>query len=149
MLLKKEDFDNQYKWGEFLGNYAEKRFEEECSKRNLVSAKPVGLQEYDSIVEIKDDFKRVQIKSVTLKKNQKIHDIPICVQNKTTGKRVFYTKDEIDYFAVYLFENDCMYLIPSSIMLKFLTKHVRVYDSDFYTPHHSKTAIDIKKYKNW
>lgn len=149
MYFKKEDFENPIDWAEYLGNYAHKRFEEECSSRNLISFHPTEQLRYDSVVEINGKFKRVQVKGVSLEKKSKSHRVPLSSNTRITGKRITYTTDEIDYFAFYLVENDTMYFVPAHIMLKVSTDRVYVYDSDFYTPKHSRTAIDIKKYKKW
>lgn len=149
MIKKRSEFDNQFAWAEYLGNYAAYRFEEECAQRNITSLCPKVPLRWDFIAEIKNHFKKIQVKAVSIEKTRKMHRVPISSENRITGERIRYKKEEIDYFAYYLSEYDTMYLIPVAVMIKADADKIYVYDTDFYKPSNSTTAIDITKYKYW
>ena len=65
---------------------------------------------YDLIVDNKKRLLRVQVKSVSyLRKGREMYGIPI-VHGK--GKKLSYTKKEIDFIACYVIPEKTWYIIP-------------------------------------
>ena len=149
-IMKREDFNNQYEWAAWLGNYGEDKFLERCSRKNINCHKASKSLRYDFVIEINGKFKKVQVKSISLEQGRTIHRAPLSTHHTKSGNRMKYTKDEIDFFALYLYENDEVYLVPVDVLLDLDKNRVHVYDSEFLVSRNpSKATIDIKRYKNW
>lgn len=67
-----------------------------------------GGHRYDIVIEINNEFKRVQIKTGRIYKNKLVFNT---TSNNKGYKRKSY-HDEVDYIAVYCHENNKSYLIP-------------------------------------
>ena len=147
--LNKEDFSSLPAWGEYIGTYAESRFIEECAKRNILCLKAPLLSRYDFVIEIDKMFYKVQVKGSSLLKGRKVHAARASSYDAKTNSRVRYKKEDVDYFAYYLVENDEMYLVPSNVILKRDRDVVAVFDKTLYKGRSTQSAINISKYREW
>ncbi len=101
------------------GEWVELLFMTRAAKRGYVVSKPWGdSARYDVGIEQDGRFKRVQVKGTDCRK----WDGYVCVLSG--GRRKAYTFKQIDYFAIYLLEEDLWYIFPakrlagqSSVML--------------------------------
>ena len=100
-----------------IGNVGEAKFILDASKFNLRVSKPVfeGYP-YDYILDTRDGFKKIQVKTSEFKdtENTIVFDITKGVSYKQ-GRRISgkYNKDDVDYFYLYCIENDESYLIEN------------------------------------
>lgn len=81
-----------------LGCYAEYLFCAECTKRGFTVSMPIlDSNPYDCIVDTGKDLYKIQIKSSekTPRGNENSVNIPL------NNCKSIYTKDKVDYFAVY------------------------------------------------
>ena len=149
--MKRGDFKDIYDWAKWLANYGEDKFYEQCSRRNIDCHRALKSLRYDFVIEINGKLKKVQVKSVSLgdTSSKNTYRVPLSSKKVTTGERIIYKKDEVDYFVFYLYEHDEIYLVPAEILLNTKKDRIRVYDSDFTTPKNDSKALDLKKYKNW
>lgn len=97
------------------GDIAEKLFELECIKRDIPIYAPVNSATRDDYVVVIDgEFKKVQIKYVSLSTDEKVCVSFTKAQNgRSTNLK--YTEDEIDLFFVYCPDFDEWYNIPMSL----------------------------------
>ena len=99
------------------GDLAEKLFEVECIKRDIPIYAPVNSATRDDyVVVIDDEFKKVQIKYISMYDSKKINVTFMKTQNgRSKDKNLKYTEDEIDLFFVYCPDLDEWYNIPISL----------------------------------
>ena len=101
------------------GEWIELLFMTRAAKRGFVVSKPWGdSARYDIGIEMAGRFKRVQVKGTNCRQGNSYS----CLLSNDKLKR--YTVKEIDYFAIYLLEDDIWYIFPakrlagkSSVML--------------------------------
>lgn len=114
-----------------IGDIAEYKFITYCLENNFEVCKPInsGLQ-YDLIVKIKNEFKKIQIKSRCMV-NGKITDITRCkLQANRKKPLIDYTKDDlIDLFIVYCPDTNMFYNIPLEELKKLKVMTLRVESS--------------------
>ena len=99
------------------GDLAEKLFEIECIKRDIPIYTPVNSATRDDyVVVIDDEFKKVQIKYISMTGDGKVCVSFAKPQNgRSADKTLKYTEDEIDLFFVYCPDLDEWYNIPISL----------------------------------
>jgi len=98
--MKRKQFKLRGEWVELL-------FMAEAAKRGLRVIKPYGdSSRYDLVIENGGRFLRVQVKS-TCHRNSRAY---VCNLVRFGQKR--YTKDDIDFFALYVIPADTWYIIP-------------------------------------
>lgn len=99
------------------GNLAEKLFEVECIKRDILLFAPIGDGcRIDYIAEINGELKKVQIKYVSAYKDK----IQVSFAKTQNGRRnedgspiiKLYRKDEVDLFFVFCPDTNKWYNIP-------------------------------------
>jgi len=94
------------------GILAELKFKQEAISRKLFTADPTYPQSrYDLILDNGNDMYRVQIKSTNMQKEKggvTAFEVALLGGNKTKK----YTKNEVDFFGVYLDKFDVWYIIP-------------------------------------
>jgi len=150
MIKKKEDFSTITQWTDYIGNYAEVRFHEECAARNIRISKPTTITQYDVIIERDKKLSKIQIKAVS-HHSTNIMQFILHRQSAYKKKNCPYNKENVDFFVIYSIGYDKLYMIPSSLIFSMDTnKSINFYDSEIC--HDSckvSTAIDISKYKNW
>ena len=148
MLKDKNDFSNNYEWSEYIGNYAESRFIEECARRGFTVLQTNDTKQYDFVVELDEKtFKKVQIKAAT--KDTK-HCFRIRQRKNNDRLKKPYTEKDVDVFVIFLVEYNQMYYIPASDILDRINKGVYIYDSSKEDiKRQMKNSVDIKDYKQW
>ena len=89
------------------GEWVELRFNACAAEHDIRAIRPSGdCCRYDFIVEIGGQFRRVQVKSTSyLRKNHYKCSL-------SGAKRRVYTKEEVDFFAVFVIPADTWYIIP-------------------------------------
>lgn len=99
------------------GNVAELKFQLRAWELDLIVSKPCGEKgQYDFIVDSKGKLSKVQVKStkaLKYKRNKKPSGYR--AQLSRIGKYTrnpFYTKEQIDFFAIYIIPKDAWYIIP-------------------------------------
>ena len=94
-----------------IGTLAEKQFLVDALKRNLLVSIPAHDHNgYDVIIQGKTKLYKVQIKATRqTEKNRTSHKVII---SKGTNNKKRYTKDEIDFFAIFLVDISQWYIIP-------------------------------------
>lgn len=95
-----------------LGDVGEAIATAEFLKRGITVLKPVGDNEsFDLVIILNGEFKKVQVKSTEKVINgSMIFRTNVTNPYKKTNR--LYTKDEVDYFFLYCFENDWIGLLP-------------------------------------
>jgi hypothetical protein len=88
---------------EALGRRGELRFEEECIRHGLVPMEPVGVKDYDVVVENNGDYFKVQVKSTQRKTKANRYE-----WNHLTGNA--------DIFAFHILDTNDFYLIPRELI---------------------------------
>jgi len=85
-----------------LGEYSESLFATRCLEMGYVVSKPFShYSRYDLIIDINSSLHRVQVKSTDyLRKDNQCH------------VKIDYTKEEIDWFAVFFKRFDFWYIVP-------------------------------------
>ena len=79
--------------------------------QGIFVASPVAdLWRCDFIVEIEGKLVRVNVKTMSPRKNQKGYTV--CIRTSGCGKKRPYTCDELDYFALVSLECERIWLIP-------------------------------------
>jgi hypothetical protein len=91
------------------GEWIELLFMTRAAKRGFTVSKPHGdSSRYDVGIEMSGRFKRVQVKGTDCKK----HNGYCCTLAAGTMKT--YTATQINYFAIYLLEEDLWYIFPAT-----------------------------------
>ena len=92
-----------------LGEYSESLFATICIERGYIISKPFSHEtRYDLIVDVNNALHRVQVKSTDhLRKN-----------DNQSHVGVDYTKEEVDWFAIYMKTFDCWYVLPTEVIEK-------------------------------
>lgn len=114
-----------------LGKIAEYQFVVDASRRNLLPSIPVhDHRGYDLIVQGKTKLHKIQVKSTRTvatrapnKKGEPFYRIG--VSKGSQGKKI-YTKTDLDYFAVYIFDLNQWFIIPFHAVT---SKNIRIYPS--------------------
>ncbi|MGA8150326.1 MAG: group I intron-associated PD-(D/E)XK endonuclease [Terriglobales bacterium] len=93
------------------GEWAEMRFMARAAEHGLTVNKPWGeSKHYDFAVEHEGFFVRVQVKSTMSRKKNNYG----CILR---GARVYYTRDDFDFLAVYIIPRDLWYIIPAPLAI--------------------------------
>jgi hypothetical protein len=89
------------------GEWVELRFMACAAQYDIRAIRPSGdCCRYDFIVEIGGQFRRVQVKSTSYRRKNHYQ----C--SLSGAKRRAYTKDEVDFFALFVIPADTWYIIP-------------------------------------
>lgn len=89
------------------GEWIELLFMTRAAKRGFTVSKPHGdSNRYDVGIEMSGRFKRVQVKGTDCREADRYN---CCLAG---SKRMTYTVKQIDYFAIYLLEEDLWYIFP-------------------------------------
>jgi|TARA_R110000803_G_scaffold202191_1_gene267224 hypothetical protein len=85
-----------------LGEYSESLFATRCIEMGYIVSKPFShYTRYDLVVDAHSVLQRVQVKSTDyLRKDNQCH------------VKIDYTKEEIDWFAIYFRKFDFWYVVP-------------------------------------
>ena len=86
-----------------LGEYSESLFATHCMERGYIVSKPFShYTRYDLIIDVDNVLHRVQVKSTEYlkKKDNQCH------------VKIDYTKDEVDWFAIYFKIFNSWYVLP-------------------------------------
>ena len=111
-LRKRPIFFFAYLYGmdiNILGCTAEYRFAVMAMENGFrVSMPLLDASPYDAIIETPTGLKKIQIKSTT----QKVKDNAIALTIRRTGDP--YSKDDVDFFAVWVEEFKGFYIVPNN-----------------------------------
>ena len=114
-----------------MGKIAEYQFIIDASKRELLPSIPIhDHRGYDLIVHGKNKLHKIQVKSTR-------HVVKVSSHRKGTphyrvitacgnSQKERYTKDQLDYYAVYIFELNQWFIIPFHAVT---SKNIRIYPS--------------------
>jgi len=90
-----------------LGEYAESLFTTRCIDTGYIVSKPFShYARYDLIVDVDNLLHRVQVKSTD-------HIRP---KDNQCQVKIDYTKDEVDWFAIYFKKLDSWYVLPIEVV---------------------------------
>ena len=90
-----------------LGEYSESLFTTRCIEMGYIVSKPFShYTRYDLIVDVDNVLQRVQVKSTD-------HVRP---KDNQCQVRVNYDKEEIDWFAIYIYKNKDWYVLPIDVV---------------------------------
>lgn len=144
-MKSKNDFNTISDWTEYIGNYAEARFLEECAKKGYTVLSTMSVRPYDFVIErYSKSFERIQIKALS-----KVNSCQFRFRARGTSlSHKIYKNDSFDHLAMYLVEYDRFYYVPAEIMIDKLNDGVYIVDSELETRKFKK-SFDVKNYKNW
>lgn len=109
-----------------------------CHQLGYPISKPFGDRcKYDFIIDMGGELKRIQVKGTGFRDIQK-GDSYSCIIGNGSAVKKKYTKDEIDYFAIYVIPQDSWYMIP--------VEEVNSVSINLYPHRVSKTNM-FEKYK--
>lgn len=95
----------------YIGAYAEQLFSAECLKRQINVCRPlIDSSIYDCIVDVRNELFKIQIKSTTKTPIEGDPNIHIPIMN---GNKKEYTKDCVDYFAIYVEYYNGFFIFPN------------------------------------
>ncbi len=101
------------KHSKLRGELAELRFMTRAAEHGLRVIKPWGdSSRYDFVVETGGRFLRVQVKSTSIRPEKYY----VCPLNR--GRQKPYTREDIDFLAVYIVPIDTWYIIPIQVVCK-------------------------------
>ena len=96
-----------------IGEKAEALFLAECINKDLIVSRPFGDNApYDFVVDVDGKLVKVQVKSTTIFSECRKYRITCGHGSTTNNKKEPYSKKEVDFIAVYVFDYDAWYLIP-------------------------------------
>lgn len=122
-----------------MGNIAESNFILKATKKNLnVSTPVVGEHRYDFIIDNGNELFKVQVKS-TFSYDQIQDRYSVNISYGNNPKKA-YTKTDIDYFAIYINNQNSWYIIPIEDID---SKKVNLY------PHRKNNGIYERYKDNW
>lgn len=95
------------------GDNAEIRYMLLAHSMGYVISKPISdYSQYDLIVDTGKELERIQVKSTSRKDTSRRMDCYKCLINRGKGHTKGYTKENVDYVAVYVIPEDTWYKIP-------------------------------------
>ena len=95
------------------GDNAEIRYMLLAHSLGHVISKPISdNSQYDLIVDTGKELERIQVKSTSRKDTSSRMDCYKCLVNRNKNNDKCYTKNTIDYIAVYVIPEDTWYKIP-------------------------------------
>ena len=147
LKLKSEFLDNK-KWGTYLGKYAAAKFNEVAAAKDYANTEVNNSFPYDFMTDFGDGLKKVQVKGVSVNKNGSVRiSVKIGDHHTNGGKR--YILNDVDFFAVYVVEYHCFYLIPAKTVLDIPVKHsVVAYDKTHVTKKRiCKNLLELSQYR--
>jgi hypothetical protein len=96
-----------------LGNVGEKAFLYRCSKLSINVCSPENdFSPYDFIVDVNGKFLKIQVKSTATKDKERNKYIVHLRRGSTNSYK--YKKSEVDFYAIYLINEDQFYIMPFS-----------------------------------
>lgn len=96
-----------------IGEIAEMEFALKAVKRNLCVLRPTShFSKYDLLVDNGKRFIRIQVKSTSCESGSKNCEGYSVSVSHGNSKKVKYTKEEIDFYAIYIMPKDVWYFIP-------------------------------------
>jgi hypothetical protein len=101
------------------GDIGEIKFIEYCVKKGYNVLTPfsgANKTRYDFVVDNGIDLKRVQVKYISLYKNNTLTVSFVKPQNGRPGKKLHYNENEFEKFIVYCPDTDKLYDIPTEYM---------------------------------
>jgi PD-(D/E)XK endonuclease len=102
------------------GEWVELLFMTRAAARGFNVSKPWGdSARYDVSLEQNGRFLRVQVKSTAAP-----HGLGYVCTLKRTGIH-YYTRDEVDFFAIYVLPAEAWYILPASVVLR-LRSNIRL-----------------------
>jgi len=94
-----------------LGCFAEYLFCAECTKRGFVVSMPIlDSSVYDCVVDHNDNLYKVQVKATAKKPLGGRNSVNIPLNNSKS----LYTKNKVDFFAVYSIHFDGFFVFPNT-----------------------------------
>ena len=98
------------------GNIAELKFQLKAWELDLIVSKPCGEKgQYDFVIDSRGKLSRVQVKSTKVlkfKDNKKPNGYRAQLCRGKNTRDSFYSKEQIDFFAIYVIPKDVWYIIP-------------------------------------
>jgi len=95
------------------GEWAEMLFMARAAEHGFVVTKPWGeSSHFDFVIEYDHCLLRIQVKSSMSSKGK--HKTYRCMLR---GNRVFYTKEDFDFVAMYIIPQDIWYIIPAEVAI--------------------------------
>ena len=86
-----------------LGEYSESLFTTRCIEMGYIVSKPFShYTRYDLVIDVNNSLHRVQVKSTEYLRNK----------DNQCNVKIDYTKDEIDWFAIYFKIFKSWYVLP-------------------------------------
>ena len=86
-----------------LGEYSESLFATRCIEMGYIVSKPFShYTRYDLVIDVNNSLHRVQVKSTEYLRNK----------DNQCNVKIDYTKDEIDWFAIYFKIFKSWYVLP-------------------------------------
>jgi hypothetical protein len=96
------------------GEWAELRFMARAAEHGLSVSKPFGdSQRYDVTVESKGHFLRIQVKCTRARCGKGY----VCTFIRTGMTP--YTRDDLDFFAIYVIPVDVWYIVPAEVATRY------------------------------
>jgi len=97
-----------------IGFVGEKALEFECAKNKIIYFKTdTDNLPYDYLIQMKDGFKKVQVKTTEFKNDDSKIEFSTRHGNYYTNSHRVYKKDEIDYFYLYCIETGQSFLLKN------------------------------------
>jgi hypothetical protein len=144
-MKSKQEFNSVSDWTEYIGNYAESKFLQECARKGYTVLSTLSVKPYDFVIErYTKQFERIQIKALSKVNTSQF-------RLRARGASLYhsiYKADAFDHLAMYLVEYDRFYYVPAEIMIDKLNDGVYIVDSELETTK-LKKSFDVKNYKNW
>lgn len=105
------DFKNINKINRLKGAISEAEFVVQAMKKNFKVSKPFTEDcRYDFIIDNGKNLTKIQVKSCSASTNRGYNRVELRRKRNKTAK--YYTKKDIDIFAIHIVEKNIWYLIP-------------------------------------
>ena len=127
------------------GELTELRFYLIAYSRGWIISKPFGDNaKYDFVVDVGGKLSRIQVKSTSIMDHTNRQDRYAVLAASGNKVKKVYTKNEIDFLAMYIIPEDVWYIIPVEKLDGRMKLHFRPFDSASKGKHESfKMAWDL------